>query len=172
MSEPEHPRRHSEKPARRFLRTYRFELIWLAVVVLGIFLIFERLNIRSAFFAWFRQAARALLRSAGRLSQVIDVFLARTTLSDLIGVVLVLGAAVAILLRVRWRIIHNPALAILRCPQCGGGIRRVHRHKVDHLISPFVPVRRYHCTNDACRWYGLRVGTGHGQSRTSTQESS
>ena len=157
---------------RRFLRTYRFEIIWLIVVVLGVFLIFERLNIRGSFIAWLRRATAATLHGVGQLDEMVADFLARTTLSDGIGLALVLGALGAIALRVRWRLIHNPALALLRCPRCNGNVHRVHRHAVDHAINVFVPVRRYRCANDECRWHGLRVGTDHGSDRASAHKRS
>jgi len=166
MSAPEPQRHRRSSRLRQFLQTYKFEIAWLLIIGLGIFLVFERLNIRTSLIAWLRRLAGAMQHNAGDLGGVLDAFLARTTLSDAIGFVLILGALGAIVLRVRWRLLHNPALALLRCPKCNGNMHRVHRHNVDHIISFYVPVRRYRCTNDQCRWTGLRVGTGHGSSRT------
>jgi hypothetical protein len=150
---------------RLFLRAYGFEIIWLLIVLLGIFLIIERLSIRRLFGAGLNRFAAAAQHGAGNLGGIAADLLARITLSDAIGYALVLGALGVIALRVRWRLLHNPALALLRCPQCHGNIHRVHRHTVDRVISFYVPVRRYRCTDDQCRWFGLRVGTGHGSSR-------
>jgi hypothetical protein len=165
-------RRHPESRPRRFLRTYRFEIIWLVIVVIGVFLIFERLNIRGVLSAWLGRVSVVTLGGVDRLGDQIDAFLTRITLSDAIGFVLVMGALVAIALRVRWRLLHNPALALLRCPQCDGNIHRVHRHAVDRAISLYVPVRRYRCSSDSCRWHGLRVGVDHGSNRASARKSS
>jgi hypothetical protein len=162
VNEPRQHRRRRETQSDRLPRTYQFEIIGLIVVALGIFLIFERLSIRSSLIAWLRRMAAVTLHGVGHLDQVAAAFLARTTLSDVIGYALVLGALAAILLRVRWRLIHNPALALLRCPKCSGRIHRVHRDAVDRLISFYVPVRRYRCANAQCGWHGLRVGAGHG----------
>jgi hypothetical protein len=165
-------RRHRESRLRQILRTYKFEIIWLVLVALGIFLIFERLNIRRLFSARLGQFVAAAQHRVGDLDGTVAALLARITLSDAIGYALVLVALVAIVLRVRWRLIHNPALALLRCPQCDGDIHRVHRHAFDRLISLYVPVRRYRCVNDQCRWHGLRVGAGHGSSRASARRRS
>ncbi len=137
------------------------------IVGAGIFLIFERLNIRKSLRAWLGQFVAAAQHGAGNLGGKIATLLAQITLSDAVGYMLVLGALVAIALRVRWRLIQNPVLALLRCPRCDGNIHRVHRHAMDHLISVYVPVSRYRCANDECRWHGLRVGAGHGSGRTS-----
>ena len=142
------------------------------IVALGVFLIFERLNIRSSLFGWLRRATAAALGGVGRLDDQLGALLAWITLSNAIGFALLLGALVAIALRVRWRLLHNPALTLLRCPWCSGNIHRVHRHAGDHAISVFVPVRRYRCANDECRWHGLRVGTGHGSDRASARKRS
>jgi len=162
-------RRHRESRLRQVLRVYKFEIIWLVIVALGVFLIFERLNIRSSLLEWLGRVSAVVLGGVDRLDDQFGAFLARITLSDVIGFALLLGALVAIALRVRWRLIRNPALALLRCPRCNGNIHRVHRHAVDRLISLYVPVQRYRCANDQCLWHGLRVGAGHGSGRSSSR---
>jgi hypothetical protein len=121
------------------------------IVALGVFLIFERLNICSSLFEWLGRASAVALGGVGRLDDQLGAFLARITLSDAIGFVLVLGALVTIGLRERWRLIRNPALALQRCPRCEGSIYRVHRHSVDRLISLYMPVQRYRCVNGQCQ---------------------
>jgi hypothetical protein len=164
VSASHHHRHPEESRARRFLRAYRFEIIWLAIVALGAFLVLEQMNIRGTLLGWARMAAAATLHGAGHLQKGIGAFLARTTLSDAVGFLLILSAMVAILWRIRWRLTHSPALTTLRCPKCSGGIHRVHRHRLDRLINLYVPVHRYRCTNDTCRWCGLRVTLSHGTS--------
>lgn len=151
-------RKHSQPShLNAFLRQYRFEIIWLAVVALGVFLVFERMQIRSNLMKWLRNTAAVLLRGVGRLDNLVADFLARTTVSDAIGFVLILGAFIAITLRMRWRLRHNPQYSTLKCPRCDSDIHRVHRTRSDHLISTFVPVRRYRCAKRECGWKGLRV---------------
>jgi hypothetical protein len=157
---------------RQFLRIYRFEIIWLVIVALGIFLIFERLNIRQSLSAWLRQFAAAAQHSVGDVGGKVADLLAQITLSDAVGFALVMAALVAIVFRVRWRILRNPAFTLMRCPRCDGNIHRVHRHAIDRLISLYVPVRRYRCANDECRWQGLRVGAGHGSGKASARKRS
>ncbi len=152
-----HPHHHQPGPVRTFLRKYRFEIIWVAVVALGVFLLFERFNIRASIMRWLRTAAGILLQGAGRAGDAVLRFLARTTLSDAVAYLLILGAVAALVLRVRWRLQHHPRYTELKCPRCGGDIHRIHRTTTDHLISAFVPVRRYRCGNRDCRWRGRRV---------------
>lgn len=159
------PVRHRHKPpesrALARWRKYRFELIWLIVVGLGLFLLFERMSIRESLSAWFNATAARLLGGLQQLDGNLDVLIERVSFSDVFGVLLIAGAVVAILLRLRWRLLSDPKLTTAACPKCGGPVHRVHRTTSDHLISAFVPVRRYRCSNDACRWRGLRVGKHH-----------
>ncbi len=152
-------KRNQKTPSRLgvFLRQYRFEIIWAAVVALGVFLVFERMNIRRTVLQWLGAVAAALLHRAGHVGEAVAAFLARTTLSDAVGYALILGALVALLLRVRWRLMRSPRATALRCPACSGEIHRVHRSRLDHALSGFVPVQRYRCANRVCRWEGLRV---------------
>lgn len=160
-----HRQPREEGRLHRFLRTYRFEIIWAAVVALGIFLIFEQMHIRATAIRWLRATAATLFRGAGRLEQFTASLLARTTFSDLVGFALILAALAALLWRIRWRMLRSPALTTLRCPKCGGAIHRVHRRWHDRLISFYVPVRRYRCADGQCHWQGRRVDTTHGPAR-------
>lgn len=156
---PEVRQRHDRRPNRivAFLRQNRFEITWLAVVALGLFLVFGRPDIRGGVLRWVRSAAAAALRGADRLAEAVDNLLARMTVSDVIGYVLILGAFVALALRVRQRLMHSSRMRALQCPKCGGQIRRVHRNRFDHLVNFLVTVRRYRCANRACGWEGIRI---------------
>ena len=160
MTEPGLERRHhraNESRYRQLLRRYRFELIWLSVVLLGIFLIVERMSIRVTLFRWVREGFSASRIWIDSFARGLGHLITHVTLSDAIGYLLILGALVAIALRVRWRLVHAPSLSGARCPQCDGEIHRVHRRFRDLIIGLFVPVRRYRCSNRECRWQGLRV---------------
>jgi hypothetical protein len=41
------------------------------------------------------------------------------------------------------------------CPECGGDLRRVHRHATDRLASMVETMHRYRCSNGECAWEGL-----------------
>jgi hypothetical protein len=172
VSEIRHHHRHRKKNrVREFARTYWFEITWLTIVVLGIFLIFERLNIRQTLIGGTRAGLATAFDGIGHLDNLVVDFLTHITLSNAVGYVLILGALVAILLRARWRLMRDPALTTLRCPRCGSDIHRVHRRTLDRLIGLYLPVRRYRCAYSECRWRGLRVGSLHGASRRTASNS-
>jgi hypothetical protein len=163
-----HHHSHHETRLRRFLRNYRFEVIWLAIVAVAVFLIFEPWHIRR-WLSWqlthiVSYARRFIEQLVGRIAD----FLAQAAFSDTIGFLLLLVALVMIAWRVRWRLLRNPAYTTVRCPKCDGTIHVIHRHTVDRLINLYVPVRRYRCANAECRWCGLRIGNGRGSGRAST----
>lgn len=156
-----------ESRGRQFLRNFRVELLWLLVIAVGLFLLLGGNSLRASVTSWTKQTVHQLLQRATTLDERISAFLAQVSLSDLIGFVLVLVALTAILLRVRWRLLNTPELTQLRCPQCGGGLQRIHRTAIDRFIDLFVPVRRYRCRTDGCGWSGLRTGRGYRTSQNS-----
>jgi len=149
--------RHQDNRASKLLREYRFEVVWLAIVLLGAFLVLEQIDIRSALLRWLTSTGQAALAEINLLDGAMLHFVARTTVADAIGYLLILGAAVAVLLRIRWRLMRAPSLASVLCPRCGADLHRVHRRKLDHAIDWYVPVRRYRCANQQCNWDGLRI---------------
>jgi hypothetical protein len=161
MTEQSKPRRHHhrENRLRRFLQTYTFEIVLLLVVALAVFLLAERMNIRATLAGWLLIAARAALHWIGHLDDVIRGFIAGLTLSNAVGYVLLLGAVMAVLLRLRWWLMHSPKLTTIRCPQCNGDLRQVHRRLSERLVGWYVPLRRYRCYNRECRWQGVRIKT-------------
>lgn len=162
MSEEGGRRRHERR--RRnvlppFLREYWIEILIVIGLALGIFLMFERIQIRVTLLRWLKAAIQTGMTAITRLDDAAISFFSTLGLSELISIPLLAFVFLAIVWRVRWRLQHNPALTDLHCPRCGGAIHRVHRKTLDHLASIFVPVRRYHCANRACGWSGLRVAT-------------
>lgn len=162
MSEDPRRRRHAHR--RRsilppFLREYWIEILIVIGLALGIFLMFERIQIRVTLLRWLSAAIQTGATAVSRLDDAVLHFFSTIGLSELIAIPLLAFVFFAIVWRVRWRAQHNPALTDLHCPRCGGAIHRVHRHMLDHLVSIFVPVRRYHCTNRDCGWSGVRVAT-------------
>lgn len=163
--------RRSHRRANRlelFLRHYWFEIVWVAVVALGLFLIFERMSIRRNLLQWVNQLGRGVLQGVDRFGETALAWLTRITLSDAVGFVMVAAAVVAIVWRIRWRMLHNPVLGAEICPKCQGTLQRVHRTWFDHMMDVFVPVRRFRCANSACAWRGLRVHPRHSSTRYRT----
>jgi hypothetical protein len=150
-----------------FLRAYSVEILATVLVALGLFLLLERMNIRSTLFYWGATGTQTASHVLGHMGDVVAHAIANLTLSNVLGLALILMALLAISLRVRWRLVRSASLTTLRCPRCGGGIHRVHRRWGDRVVSGLVPVRRYRCSNRECRWCGFRVAASeHGPEPT------
>jgi hypothetical protein len=149
--------RHQEDRVSKLLREYRFEVVWLAIVLLGLFLVLEQIEISPALLQWLTSTDQAVQEDMSLLDGAMQQAVAPTAEADAIGYALILGAAVAILLRIRWRLMRAPSLTSIRCPRCRADLHRVHRRTLDHAIDWYVPVRRYRCANRQCNWDGLRI---------------
>jgi hypothetical protein len=146
------------------LRKWRFEIVLGTALAAGLFLLFERMSIRTAF----RNGLRGL-GSAGEqlLVRSADLVVPHTA-SDAIGLVLIIGVLLLARWRLRWRLQHSPSLTARQCPSCGETLHRIHRKPLDRVINwAIAPVHRYVCGNPDCRWKGLRVDTVSSYARPS-----
>lgn len=127
-------------------RGFRVELIALAVVGVGVFLLLDWSPILSV------------------VDQVIVGVAQRLTLPMLIGAVLVMGASAFIAWRARVRFLSSAHWRATACPRCGSPIHRLHRTVLDKALSKVVlpHARRYRCEQAACGWTGLRHSRRHG----------
>lgn len=144
---------------KRFLREYRIELIAALMALLGIFLLVERMQIRVTIFRTMHLAWRAVSGAVGAVVRAVIYRILPITVSDLIGLVLIVLSIVIVLWRVRVRLIQR--LTGTTCPVCGGDLHRSRRNRLDRLVSLLLPVRPYRCRNRECNWKGLRVRTHH-----------
>ena len=156
---------------RRIWREYRFELILGLLMLLGVFLLVERFNIRQTVWLWLSSAGQALSEGARTAMVGAFNFLANRTVSDLTGLGLIVVGAGLLVWRTRRRVIRSPAWSDKACPQCGNELHRIHRARGDRLIGFFLPVRRYQCKNPDCGWSGLRINSSHRVRKLSTRPS-
>jgi hypothetical protein len=169
MGEPEESsivesfsRRRTHRPKRqgaiaRVWSEWHIEILICCMVALAIFLLVERMQIRQTLLGWLRQGLGALSGLGGGMLRGVASFVRNTTLSDLTGYALLLFALAFVAWRIRWRLLRTVGLKARRCPRCGGELHRIHRRWRDRLVSLYVPVRRFRCSERNCGWSGLRV---------------
>ena len=148
---------------KKFFREYRVELAALLAILVGVFLLVERLELRGML-RTFLEAIKELL---GAFLQVVAAS-ARTyildfTLSDVVGWGLIILMIAFIVWRVRHRFAKDEAWRAYECPKCKGPLVRIHRTRLDHFLTwAFFPGGfRYVCKNKSCRWSGLRQHMHH-----------
>jgi hypothetical protein len=138
------------------------EILIVLFVALGVFLLFERMQIRLTLLRSLQAGWGSLFKLGGAARHWVTALIERSTLSDFVGLALLGIALVVVLWRIRWRLVTMPRFTTRLCPVCGSRLHRVHRHALDRVLDVFVPVRRYRCDNPECRWSGRRFGKGHG----------
>jgi hypothetical protein len=143
---------------KRFIKEYRIELTAALAILLGVFLLVERLELRE----FLRDFLQALQDSSGTFIQVAGekarAYILDFTLSDVVGWVLIVIMVSFIVWRVRHRFASDETWRARECPKCNGPLVRIHRRRLDRiLVWAFLPGGfRYLCKNKTCRWSGLR----------------
>ena len=140
-----------------FWSEWRFELVVVLVILVGLFLLLEQVQLRELAADWWAAGLEGLKTAGSGFLRRVGNFLQRLTFSDLIGGALLIAALVLLYLRGRWRLMTMERFTARVCPGCGGRLHRVHRRPIDRLVNVIVPVVRYRCRNPECRWRGLRV---------------
>lgn len=163
LSPPPSPDRHQtgQRRARQVVASlwadWRIEVFIVLLVAFGIFLLVEQMQVRQTILGWVRRALQAMSHLGSAILPRVMDFVQATTLSDLLGYLLLLLAIAMVVWRARWRLMTMPRFTTRQCPRCGSDLRRIHRHRLDRVLDLLVPVARYRCKNSECRWSGLRV---------------
>jgi len=128
-----------------FIKNYRFEIFALFLLLLGFFLLVERLEIKTVIYdqiTW-------LSKHGNEIWSYFILVISDVQKSDLVGLFLMFVASLLIAWRVRYRAIqkymHLDELA--GCPECRKILRRLPKKRV-HRILEFlfrVRIRRYSC---------------------------
>lgn len=143
---------------KRFFRDYAIEIIAFVIVALGLFLLFEQMDIRATVRQSISRVIDFVISAVGYVFQEVKDYAMSFTPSDALGWLLIILAIVFILWRIRYRYLHSDKWLATTCPKCGSKIYRVHRSRWDRFVGwVFLPkARRYQCSNDGCDWTGLR----------------
>jgi len=133
---------------------YAVELGIGVAILFALFLLLEPWNLRECLSSSIKQIFEMITMP---LNYLVDNYITQLTLSDALGILILLGAIFVIVLRIRWRLLNDSRYWCDHCPRCdSSGLKRVRRHWLDRLIGALgIPVRRYRCSE--CKWSGLRV---------------
>jgi Zn-finger nucleic acid-binding protein len=158
---------------KRFFKEYAIELVAGGFILFGIFLMVERFEIRSTFLTALTGLFSGILSILNRILSRISSRAAVLTVTDALGILLILLAVVFIIWRIRRRFHTDRRWEIDACPKCSGPIMRVHRNWLDRVLGvTFLPeARRYRCMDPQCGWSGLLRRHIHHRRRRSEQVS-
>jgi hypothetical protein len=143
---------------KKFIKEYTVELIIMSVALLGVYLLAGNFSFQATAKRGFSTVTNTLSRLLDKYLTKLVIYLRHFTVVDLLGLLLIVGAATLIIVRTRNRFLYSPANAATICPKCQSQIKRTHRSWFDRLLSKtLLPgARRYTCSNSACNWTGLR----------------
>ena len=121
-----------------FFKEYSFELTVFSMVIFGIFLLVEKMEISQTLF---RLIKNALFFFADLIKAIRDLLVNALTileLSDMVGVVLILFAFYLILIRIRFRLLPIYP-KVYECQHCNSSskLKRIQK-KLKHRIIHFV----------------------------------
>lgn len=143
---------------KKNIKEYKVEIIASLVILFGLFLIFERMEIRETLMGLLNKGLDVILNVANSIFGWITGIYTGFTLSDALGILLVISMSILVIWRIRYRFEHSEMWLAVTCPRCGSEIMRIHRSPFDKLLGwIFLPhARRYACTKKDCDWKGLR----------------
>ncbi|HEV8352618.1 MAG TPA: hypothetical protein VGR24_00290 [bacterium] len=134
----------------RFMKRWLLEIGAAVAAILGLFLLFEQSDISETF--W-QRLADLWIWLGRQITQIVGA-IRLVSISDVLGLGLILLAIVLLVKRVGQKIQESPQWSARACPDCGHALRRARRRPFD-VLAWFLPLRRFHCRN--CGWAGLRA---------------
>ena len=140
----------------KFWRKYNFEIVIFSLIVIGIFLIIEDLNIKNSILNTYIQIYNYLIKLFLTLYVALTTLLYRVENSDLFGLGLIVFAIFLILLKWRQNLLNEYSIYEV-CRYCNSRIHRIKRRKRIKIFAYIfrLKIKRYQCT--ACNQVGYIV---------------
>ena len=146
--------RNSKKS--KFWRKYNFEILIFSLIIIGIFLIIEDLNIKNSILSAYIQIYDFLIKLFLTLYVTLTTLLYGVENSDLFGLGLIVFAIFLILLKWRQNLLNEYSIYEV-CRYCNNRIHRIKRRKRIKIFAYIfrLKIKRYQCT--ACNQVGYII---------------
>lgn len=165
---PEKRRRRSHRKTKgpSFLRRFRFEITALILFLLGLFLLFERMEIKEWLFRVIVGGFKGITTGIVELTDWLKEWILAFEFSDILGVIFIVAAIIMILVRARVQLVAHYA-ELEECPECEGEMVHVHRLPQQRWLGSFlrIKIRRYRCKE--CGTHALKMSPASTRSRGS-----
>tara|TARA_B100000959_G_scaffold272941_1_gene322876 strand:- start:100 stop:594 length:495 start_codon:yes stop_codon:yes gene_type:complete len=152
-------RRHRRKKRSQeitFFQDYGFEITVVFLLGSGIFLLLERMKIKTYLFNvllvsinFIKNMVMSILSFGANIVRSIET-------SDIVGVILILVALGMVAHRTRGRIIRRYS-ELNACPQCGEGVHRTHRTLFYRLLAKVLSAKVMLFTCKKCDFRGVKI---------------
>lgn len=149
-------RRKTRRHEKSIFREFSVEIFIGIMFLFGVFLLFERMEIKSYVFngivGLFKTVTTSFSNAISSVLGLTEVF----ETSDIVGVALIVIAFLLLTVRVRQKTIiryHD----LDSCPECEEDLIHIHRNPLQRLASKifFLKIRRYKCKS--CDFEGFRI---------------
>ena len=141
---------------KSFFKEYNYEITAVCLILLGIFLLVENLEIKYYLYIFLQKIFFSLIFVFSKILNSFLIIIKQFETSDIVGVALTL-IGFYMLLRI-WRereISRNSYLQ--NCPECGGNLRRIPRTS-RQKVSGFIfgsKIKHYSC--NICGYKGIKM---------------
>ena len=122
----------------------------------GIFLLFEKMNIKSELFSIFSNILIFIFEIILSILLFVTNIISRIEISDLVGIILIIISLLLIFRRIRIRIIQR-FNKLSDCPQCGQDLKRKSRTTNQKILSWILYIKMMHYSCSKCDYHGLHV---------------
>ncbi|NQV16881.1 hypothetical protein HQ531_15565 [bacterium] len=158
MSDTEKKQRHrkSTRHQKSLIREFRTEIMIALLFALGVFLLFEDMEIKSVVFqgmiSMFQGLSHWFSHMISKIFGIADIF----EVSDIVGIFLISIAFVLFVYRARQKAIWRYA-ELSACPECDGDLYHIHRNFVQRIAAALfrLKIRRYKCKS--CSFDSIRI---------------
>jgi len=158
MSEPEIKKVHRKSKRHKIslLREFSVEIFIALIFLFGLFLLFEKMEIKSVVFQGVVSFFQAISHWLSHLFAMLLGRMGEFETSDIVGTILIVIAFILLSVRVRAKAIYRLS-ELPSCPECDGDLILVHRNLYQRIVGKifWLKIRRYKCKS--CDFDGLRL---------------
>ena len=143
-------RKSQDKKQTSFLKEYNFEITVFSMIILGVFLLVEQMEISQTIFIFIKKIIFLFADMIKFIRDKIYEVFNWVEISDLVGLILIGFAGFLITIRARIRLLTKYQ-KINECPECKPGfklkrIQKKLKHRIIHIILR-LRVYNYQCQN-------------------------
>jgi hypothetical protein len=143
---------------KNLFRDYRLEIVLILLALIVILLFIEPFGIAGALQDWVTGLFTAVGELAITTYRNVSEWYSGVPTTTLLVFIAALTIVGLLIYRIRSRILKSAVWRATVCPVCQSPLHRTKRSGIDRFLArTMLPhARRYICSNEECRWTGLR----------------
>lgn len=150
-------RKKRKKERYSLLKDYQFEIIVLSLFGMGVFLLVEKMKIKSYVYHFLLDIISFVKKVIISLFEIVTRIVGTIETSDIVGIILIVIAIGMVFARMRLRIFRRYSY-LDSCPECDGDLRRVHRTFFQKVIEFLLIAKVKHYSCKKCSYKGFTIG--------------